>query len=166
MMTSRFRVPDSLARWWTDKTPRERSLLAVLSIAVVGAAIWTLVWRPLTRDAASLREERTREAAALADARRMTDEIAGLAKAPQPPAPADVAAALERVLAQHGLRSAATELGWQDGRARIGFASAPYETLIAALETLQRQAQLRVVDAMLTARVEAQTVRAEVTLAR
>ena len=41
-----------------------------------------------------------------------------------------------------------------------------YDALIAGLEALQRDAQLRVVEATLTARVEPGTVRAELVLAR
>ena len=59
-----------------------------------------------------------------------------------------------------------TQLDWQEGRARIVFAAVGYDALIVALEALQRDAQLRAVEATLTARVEPGMVRAELTLAR
>ena len=49
---------------------------------------------------------------------------------------------------------------------RIVFADVGVDPLVALLDTLYRDAQLRVVEATLTARVEPGTVRAELTLAR
>jgi type II secretory pathway component PulM len=105
-------------------------------------------------------------AAELAAARKTTEEAAGLARTPAAPAAADPRATLDRILAQQNLRGAVTQLDWQEGRARVVFAAVPYDTLIALLEALQREGNLRVVDATLTARVDAGTVRAELTLAR
>jgi type II secretory pathway component PulM len=96
----------------------------------------------------------------------MAAEIAGLARAPSPAAIGEPRVALDRVLAQHGLRSAVTQSEWQDGRARLVFAAVGFDALVAALEALQREGRLRVVEATLTARVEPGTVRAEVVLAR
>jgi len=90
----------------------------------------------------------------------------GLARNPATPAAADARAGLERVLAQRNLRSAVTQLEWQDGRARIVFAGVDFDALVAALEAMQREAQLRAVEATIAARVEPGIVRAELTLAR
>ncbi len=62
-------------------------------------------------------------------------------------------------------RGAVTSIDWRDGRARIVLAEVGYDALIVALEALQRDARLRVVEATLTARVEPGIVRAELTLA-
>ena len=106
------------------------------------------------------------ERSALAQARKMADEMVSLARTAPARRATDARAELERVLAERGLRSAVTQLDWQDGRARIVFADVGVDALVSLLEALQRDAQLRIVEATLTARVEPGTVRAELTLAR
>ena len=125
-----------------------------------------MLWQPLVRDIGAMRLADTRNAAALADARRMADEVAGLARTSTAPPAANVRADLERVLAQQGLRNLVTQQDWHDDRARLVFATVSYDALIAALEALQRNARLRVVEGTLTARVEPGAIRAELVLAR
>ena len=96
----------------------------------------------------------------------MSGEIAGLARTPAATDAPDARSSLERVLSQQNLRSAVTQLDWQEGRARLVFAAVPYDALITMLDALQRQAQLRAMEATITSRVETGTVRAELTVAR
>jgi general secretion pathway protein M len=161
-----LRLPAPVARWFGAKTRGERRIVVALGALVAIALLWTALWQPLVRDAAALRVARAGSANALAAARAMADEIAGLARNPAAPAAADARAGLERVLAQRNLRSAVTQLDWQEGRARIVFAGVDFDALVAALEALQREAQLRAVEATIAARVEPGIVRAELTLAR
>jgi type II secretory pathway component PulM len=161
-----LRTPAPVARWLAGKSRTERRIVAVIVVAVGATVLWLGLWQPLRRDADSLRSARDANAAALAAARKITEEAAGLARTTPTPAPADARAALERVIAQQNLRGAVTQLDWQEGRARLVFAAVPYDALVALLEALQRDGKLRAVDATLTARVEPGTVRAELTLAR
>jgi type II secretory pathway component PulM len=161
-----LRAPAPIARWLAGKTPGERRIAAAIAVAVGIVILWTAIWQPLRRDTDAMRTVRDVNAAALAAARKMTEEAAGLARTAGTSAPTDSRAALERILAQQNLRAAATQLEWQEGRARVVFAAVSYDALIALLETLQRDAKLRAVDATLTGRVEPGTVRAELTLAR
>lgn len=159
-------APSPLVRWWAAKSAGERRIGTAVAAILVVALAWWLVWQPLTRDVVEMRTAQTRDARALAAARAVAGEIAGLARTPAAPAPAaDPRADLERALTQQGLRAAATQIEWQDGRARVVFADVRFDALVAALEALQRDARLRVVDATLTARVEPGTVRAELVLA-
>jgi len=159
-------MPAALARWLAGKSRRERRVVAALALVVAVALLWAVVWQPLVRDAAAMRNARAANAAALAAARPMAEEIAALARTPAPPDATDPRAGLERILAQQNLRSAVTELEWQERRAHVVFAAVAYDSLIVALEALQRDARLRAVEATLTARVEPGTIRAELTLAR
>ncbi len=161
-----IRAPDSVIRWLAAKSRGERHLLTGILVVVLGALAWALLWQPLVRDAEALRASQPGRAAVLAAARRMNDEIAGLARAPTAQTAPDARATLERILAQRNLRSSVTQLDWQEGRARLVFAAIGYDALIAALEALQREGQLRPIDATLTARVEPGMVRAELTLTR
>ena len=64
------------------------------------------------------------------------------------------------------VRAAVSTLDVQDGRVRLGFAAVRFDALVGLLDALAKSEGLRAVDATLTARVEAGTVRADVTLAR
>jgi len=165
-MFDSFQVPAPVASWLATKSRAERHILAAILLLVGIAVLWAALWQPLTRDMAALRIAQAGTAAALADARRMAKEIAGLARTPPKEAPADARAVLERILVQQNLRAAVTQLESRDGGAHVVFAAVGYEALVSVLETLQRDAGLRAVEATLTARVEAGTVRADVTLAR
>jgi type II secretory pathway component PulM len=161
-----LRAPAPIARWLGGKTRTERRVVAAIAVAVGVAVLWAAIWQPLRRDGDAMRTTHDVNATALAAARRMTEEAAGLARTAGTPAPVDTRSMLERILAQHNLRAAVTQLDWQEGRAHVVFAAVSYDALIALLEALQREGKLRAVEATLTARVEPGTVRAELTLAR
>ena len=167
-MASSFRAiaPAPVADWLASKTLRERHILTAIAILATLALLWGALWQPLVRDSVALRAGEAGNAAALATARRMTEEMAGLARTAVAPSPPDPRAGLERILVQQNLRSAVTQVEGQDGRARIVFAAVGYDALIVALEALQRDVQLRAVEITVTARVEPGIVRAELTLAR
>ncbi len=161
-----LRAPSPATHWWATKTPTERRIVAGVVAMALAALGWWLVWQPLVRDIAAMRVTQTRDASALLAATTMANELAGLARASAPDPAMNARAELERVLAQQGLRSAVTQLEWQDGRARLVLADVNFDALVAALEALQRDARLRVVDGTLTARIEPGAVRAELTVAR
>lgn len=165
-LSSSFRVPAPVARWLATKSRAERGIMAAILLLVGIALLWAALWQPLTQDLAALRIAQAGTAAALADARRMAKEIAGLARMPPREAPADARAVVERMLVQQNLGGAVTQLESRDGRVHVVFAAVGYDALVGALETLQRDAGLRAVEATLTARVEPGTVRADFMLAR
>lgn len=161
-----LRAPLPVTRWWATKTANERRIVAGVVAIALAAFAWWLVWQPLGRDIATMRVTQARDATALSVATNMADEIAGLARASTPAPTTDARRELDRVLSQQGLRGAVTQLEWQESRARLVFANVRFDALVAALEALQRDAGLRVVEATLTARVEPGTVRAELAVAR
>ncbi|HZQ60976.1 MAG TPA: type II secretion system protein GspM [Casimicrobiaceae bacterium] len=165
-MTSRF-VPmpgrSPLVAWWRSKSPGERQLAAALAALIVLVVSWLAVWEPLQRDVRRLRMDNRATQAALAQARADVDETTRLARSPSPAA-TDLRRDIEASLAKTGLRSAATDVQWQQGRARITFAAVDFGMLSRWLEALQRDAGIVVIDATLSARVEPGSVRAELTL--
>jgi type II secretory pathway component PulM len=163
---SPLRAPAPLARWWSAKSRGERVVAAGIALVAAAALAWWGLWQPLARDVVATRTANARGAAALAEARRMGEEIALLGRTAPPPAAADPRAELERVVAQYGLRAAVAQQDWKDGRATLVFPAVGFDGLVALLEALQRDARLRVVAASLAARVEPGTVRAELTLTR
>jgi len=163
---SAIRAPAPVVRWLAEKTRGERRFLTALLVVATVVLVWAVIWQPLVRDTVAMRAAQHGNAAASAAARRTADEIAGLARTSDTPVATDARGSLERVLAQQNLRSAVTQLDWQDGRARVVFAAVRFDALIVALEALQRDAHLRAVEATVTARVEPGMVRANLTLAR
>jgi type II secretory pathway component PulM len=160
------RAPAPIARWLAGKTRGERRVVTAILVAVTGMLLWAAIWLPLVRDADTMRAARGANAAALAAARKMAEEGAGLARVSATPVTADTRAGFERVLVNQNLRAAVTQLDSKEGRTRVVFAAVAYDALIAALEALQRDEKLRIAEATITARVEPGMVRAEITLAR
>lgn len=161
-----LRAPASLSRWWSSKSSAERRIIIGVASLLIAALAWWVVWQPLMRDIAATRTANARGIIALSEARAMTEEMAGLARAATAVAGGDPRVDFERVLAAQNLGVPLTQQDWKDGRGRIVFSAVSYEALIGALEALQRDAHLRVVEAAFAARVEPGMIRAEVVLAR
>jgi|SRR6266508_4106019 len=158
---------EAFAQWWQLRSRSERMLLTVAAGIAALALIWLVLWQPLARDTERLGRQIESDRATLADARRRADEIAGLARSAPSVARAEPRAALDAVLAQQNLKVAATTIERIDNeRIRLTFDAIGFDALTAFLEALQRDARLRAVELVATARVEPGQVRAEVTLAR
>lgn len=150
---------------WARASSRERRLLLLGALVVAGGLGWTLVWSPLVADTARLQRDLPREHAALAAARAQAADLAALAKTPAAPR-GPLAAAIERALAERGLRGIGGALEEKDGRVRLELAAVRFDALVPLLDTLSRDAGVRVVETTLTQRVEPGVVRAELVLAR
>jgi type II secretory pathway component PulM len=158
---------ERLAQWWVLRSPRERFVLVLLACIAGIALLWLLLWQPLERDRERLARQLAEQRSALAEARKEADEIAGLARnAPASPA-GEPRAAIESALARQGLKPVGGSIERLDGdRWRISLDAVAFDTLIAWLDTLQRDAGMRAAEVSVTARVEPGLVRADVTLAR
>jgi type II secretory pathway component PulM len=158
---------EALAQWWQLRSRSERMLLAAAAGIAAFALAWLVVWQPLARDTDRLGRRIESERATLADARRRADEIAGLARNARSIAPADPRAALDALLARQDLKTAAATIERVDNeRIRLTFDAIGFDALTAFLDALQRDARLRAVELVATARVEPGQVRADITLAR
>jgi type II secretory pathway component PulM len=167
MATLPSRRREGMGHWWQLRSRGERALLAA-GVTLFGLALaWVFIWQPLELDCERLTRQLAADRATLAQARREADAIAGLARSAPAVATTDPRAALDAVLAQQGLKSAATSIERTDNdRIRMTFDSIGFDALTAFLDALQRSAQLRAVELVATARVEPGQVRADLTLAR
>lgn len=157
---------DALAHWWHVRSRREQAVLGGGGAALLLALAWAFVWQPVVLDNERLTRVLATDRARLAEAKREADEIAGLARALALPS-GDVRAALDAVLAQQGLRNAATAIEPIDEtHLRLTFDAIGFNTLVAFLDAAQRSAHLRAAELTATARVEAGQVRADITLTR
>lgn len=159
-------VRDRAIAYWERASPREQALLALGAVLVVLGLGWPLVWQPLERDLQRIDDARRDARVRIADARKAADEIAGLARVAKLPATSDPRAAVERVVASRALRGAVTAFDAEGGRVRLTFAAIELNALVLLLDALAREEHLFVSEALLAARVEPGSVRAELTLTR
>ncbi|HEX5863073.1 MAG TPA: type II secretion system protein GspM [Casimicrobiaceae bacterium] len=158
---------EAFGQWWQLRSRSERMLLATALGVLAVAAAWLVVWQPLARDMDRLSRQIETDRATLADARRRVDEIAGLARSTPSVAVVDPRAALDPVLVQRNLKTAVTTIERIDNeRIRLTFDTIGFDALTVFLDSLQRDARLRPVELVATARVEPGQVRADLTLAR
>lgn len=154
-----------LAATWDGASTRERVLLVLAIAVVVTAAAYAWLWRPMTADIARLTRDLPPARAALAAARAQADDLVARQRAGALPRSGDPKAAVERVLAERKLRPAVSLLDVADGRVRLTFGAVRFDALADFLTALGKEG-LRPMEAVVTARVEPGTVRAEFTLAR
>ena len=160
------RVAPSLARAWSRWSRRERAfVLAAVAIVALGGG-WALCWQPMRADIERMERDRVRTARVLVAAQAQADDVATLQRAAAPVRAAEPRAALERVLAERGLRSGAGALDTKEGRTRVTLDAVRFTDLVALLDVLARADGLRVVEATLATRIEPGMVRAELIFVR
>ncbi len=156
---------ERLRRWWVDAAPGQRALATLGALLVAGAPLALLVVAPLQRGLASTEAALRDARSAVVEARRQAAEIAA-ARASAPLGVGDTRAAVERTLAQRGLRNLVTALQGKDGRVEVTFEAIDFATLTALVEALAREARVFPVEALVAARTTPGSVRAEIAFAR
>jgi len=153
-------------QWWHLRSRREQLVIILVAAVAAIALLWAFVWQPLQRDTERLARALADGRAALAEARKQSDEIAGLARnAPAAPA-GDARAAIDSAMSRQGLKP--TGGGMErvgDQRWRATFDAISFDSLTAFIDGLQRDAGVRAAEVSVTARVEPGQVRVDVTLA-
>jgi type II secretory pathway component PulM len=151
---------------WRRRAPRERALIALAAVAVLGAAAYALLYRPLAADLDAMDRATAQARADVAVARRQADDIAGLARERRTAQTPDLRAATARVAAAAGLKDALTALEVTDGRVRVTFADVGLAAFADFVDAAGREELLFPTDVLFAARVAPGQVRAEATLAR
>jgi type II secretory pathway component PulM len=155
----RVRWPHSLTRTWDAGRASQRTAwIAIATVAMIAVA------NPLRDAIARTREDIVRNRVELDVARARIAESAALARAAAPIQNADIRPAVDRVLSARGLDYAVEAQG--EGPLRIVVEAAPFDALIRALDALAHEDGVRVVEAIVSARVDPGTVRAELALTR
>jgi type II secretory pathway component PulM len=153
-------------RWLARRSRRERALLAAGALALAAAVGAWGVWLPLTADLAHMRSAAAQSRAALAKARLMTEAIPALARTARPAPTGPARAAVAQAAASMSAPVPGIEIDAQDERVRATFPAVPMDALVRLIESLQRESQLQLIEARLTARVDAGSVRAELVFGR
>lgn len=150
---------------WARASSRERRLVVLAAIVVLAGGGWAWLWQPMQADVARLSRDLPRERAVLASSRAQAADLLALEKAPAA-ARGPLVPAIERALAERGLRADAGALDDKDGRVRVNLASVRFDALVPLLAALTRDGGLHVIEATVTQRVEPGLVRAELVIAR
>ena len=160
----RIRWPQALTRTWDAGRPSQRTAwIAIATVAAITVAM-IVVANPLQDAIARTREDIVRNQIELDVARARIAESAALARTSAPAQNADIRPAIDRVLSTRGLDYAVEAQG--ERSLRIVDEAAPFDALIRALVALAREDGVRVVEAIVSARVDPGTVRAELALTR
>lgn len=151
-------------RFWTERTSRERWILGVGSSLLLLVLCWLLLIDPALQGRA-----RWKQALPLlrADYAQMQSLAQQALAAPAPSATAPLRpdrAALERSLATHGLKAQSLNAG-EDG-VRIALTDVSFSALTDWMQQVQRDAQLVVAEAGITARERIDRVDANLSLRR
>lgn len=150
---------------WVRASTRERRLLMLAALVVLGGAGYAWAWQPMVADTARLSRDLPRERAVLAAARAQAAELVALGKAPVAPR-GPLLTAVEHALAGHGVRLNAGSLDEKDGRVRVNLGAIGFDALVPLLAALTQKGGVRVIEATVTQRVEPGQVRAELVLGR
>jgi type II secretory pathway component PulM len=159
-------IPPALTNAWHRASVREQRMIVIAAIVVAAALGYVGVWQPITADIARTARDLPRSKSILAAARAQADNLVALERSPAPVKGADVLPAVERVVAERGVRPAVGVLDVSEGRVRLTFAAVRFDALPGLLDALARTAGVRVADATITQRVEPGMVRAELVLVR
>lgn len=152
---------DQIATALADRTPRERLLLGTLAVLGVAALIYLAIWQPLDRTRSSL-------AAAIARHDGLSDRISALGMAedpvqvasdPRPPAVIVSDTAATAALSIRRLEPV------EDG-VRVVLEDADFGAVLIWLDTLDRDAGLRVAEIDISRRPEPGLVSTTLTLRR
>ena len=152
--------------WWEMRPRRERVWLALFGVALLLTCAWLFIAVPVSRDAARLERQIALQRVMLVEARREADEMAGLERQPDSASSRDPRTDIDASLVRLGLKDSATGIERVDGqRMRITFDAIAFDRLTVFIESMQRDAKLRVTELSTVGRVEPGQVSAELTLA-
>jgi type II secretory pathway component PulM len=162
---SRASAVRSLARSWDAHGAWQRAAWVTGALVALVVVALVLVAAPLRDSIARTRESVAERRLVLDVARARTAENATLARTQAPAGARDPRAAIDRAFAEEAIPRAAGDARGGVAALRIGIDDAPFDKLVRALDKLARDG-VRVTEATLTARVDAGTVRAELTFGR
>src|SRR5215468_46635 len=102
-----LRRSERVMQWWHLRSRGEQLVLVLAGGVAAVVLLWAFVWQPLQRDTDRLALRLADGRTALAEARRQSDEIAGLARNAVAPPAGDARAAIDAAMSRQGLKPAA-----------------------------------------------------------
>ncbi|MCM0044768.1 MAG: type II secretion system protein M [Burkholderiaceae bacterium] len=155
--------PAAASRFWAERTPRERRILGVGGGLLLLVLCWLLLIDPALQGRAQWKQALPALRADYAQMQALAQQAAA-APAPAAAAPPPDRAAVERSLAEHGMKAQSLNVG-EDG-VRIALVDVSFSALTDWMQQAQRDAQLVVAEAGITARDRLDRVDANLSLRR
>lgn len=126
----------NVKQWWSDRSDRERKMLAVM-VAVIGLfLLWFAVWQPLTNGLRSAQSKYDRAVVDLATVKDKTTALKTLRARPVQPLSVPVTSFVSQSASEAGFTLSRAEPSGTDGVA-IAIVSAKSPALMAWLSTLE-----------------------------
>ena len=158
-------VRNPIVASWGAASPAHRRWLGGFAIVAVAVAIVAML-RPLPAAVARAESDVARARSLLEVAQARIADNDSLERVAKPLRAGDLRSAIDAVMARFELRAAPVPSAMSEGHYAMVVDDVRFDTLVAALDALARDAGVRVVAATLTARVEPGRVRADLMFAR
>lgn len=136
---------------WRGLAERERRLVALAAVVLLGAGVWLLAFEPAWQGRARLSNELPRLHAQLAQQQRMAEEARQLSALPASTAsPQAQRAAVESAVRSAGLAGSLAQLSLSGELIDVRFKAVAFEAWLAWLDATLRETRLRVADVAIT----------------
>ncbi len=153
--------PNALQQFWQERTLRERRILAVGGGLLLLVLVWLLLIDPALQGRAQWQQTLPSLRADYAQMQALAQQAAN-APEPTPAGPMPARDELERSLAGHGLKPQSLTVG--DDQVRLVLSDVSFAALVDWLRQMQREVQLVVTEAGVTARDRVDRVDANLSL--
>lgn len=148
---------------WQSRTLRERRVLLMGAALLILLLIWSWLIDPALSTRKKMQQQLPELRAQSAQMQALAKEITGLPAAPPAAQPVS-RQALERLLTESGLK--AEQITVADNMVTLNFSDASFSSLTEWLQKIQREQQLSVTEATVTARERLDRVDATLSLQR
>jgi general secretion pathway protein M len=155
-------LKQSLSTFWSERNKRERNMLSTAIAVVVLGLIYALLIDPALSGRRDLEKKLPTLRQQAAEVQALSKEASALSGKAAPPAPAMTRESLETSLARKGLKAQSISLSGE--LAKVQLNAAPFSGMVEWLAEMQKTARLSVVDAVVEAQAQPDTVNANLTL--
>jgi general secretion pathway protein M len=140
-------MKEALRQWWTERSPRERVIVAAGASLVAALVLFLFVYEPIDAERLRLRERVPQLKLTLQKMQAQAEQVKSVQSRPKS---ASLEVALKETAAQSGLANANIALDGPD-RARVSFASVEFNRWIQWTGRLQTERAIRIESAQVEA---------------
>ena len=155
-------LKQSLSAFWNERNRREQNMLVAAIVVIVLGLIYVLLVDPALSGRADLEKKLPALRQQAAEVQALAKEAGASAGRSAPPAPPMTREALEASLGRQGLKAQSVTLTGE--LAKVQLNAVPFSGTVEWLTEIQRTARVSVVDAMVEAQAQPDTVNATFTL--
>jgi general secretion pathway protein M len=155
-------LKQSVSTFWSDRNQRERNMLMAAIAVIVLGAIYALLIDPALSGRTDLEKKLPTLRQQAAEVQALSKESSALTGKAAPPAPAMTRESIEASLTRNGLK--AQNISVSGELAKVQLNSNAFSGMVDWLTDMQKTARVSVVDAVVEAQAQPDTVNANLTL--